>query len=269
MRKYLAFAVAPGLLLIAGSGAPEHAAAQGSGIARSDVATVFGYYGVSDGNSDRRFATAWANVVLAAGLGAHAEVHAMDREEDAGYFAGGLSWNTRAVEVRGWLGTSTANAGILPELHARLEAAYRTRAELGLVLQPAVSFRSYRNGAEEAAIEAQVLKYTAVGSGSLVLSALARAMLADPGSRGSASFGAGLTYAECRRFSIGLSVEGGRAAYDGLLAPGTVDERYFSIRPAASLFLTDRIELIGLAEYSGRESYDVYGGHVGLKVHLD
>src|SRR5690606_37264020 len=104
--------------------------------------------------------------------------------------------------------------------------------------------------------------YTPLNTGSLIMSVLGRATITDPGRHVSAAFGAGLTYAEFQKFSIGLTVESGRAAYDGLLAPGVLDERYLSIRPLASLFLTENIELFGMLEYSGRHSYSILGGHL-------
>jgi len=269
LRRCCVPAFLAGLVILVGGGPLERAAAQESAIARSDITTVFGYYGVTNGHSGRRFASAWGNAYFQNGLGTHAEAHFMDREETAGYLAGGLSWNGDFAEMRGWLGTSTENDGILPELHARIEAVYRSRAELGFVISPALIHRSFRNGAEESAAEIQITKYTPFYAGSLIMSVIGRATLTDPGRHASAAFGAGLTYAEFQKFSIGLTVEGGRAAYDGLLAPGMLDERYFSIRPLASLFLAKDIELFGMMEYSGRESYSIFGGHLGVKVYFD
>lgn len=269
MCPYRVPAILAGFIIIAAGGAPEQAAAQGSGGVRSDLATVFGYYGVTNENSGRRFGTVWGNAYFGNGFGTHAEVHYMDREETAEYFAGGLSWNGEFASVRGWIGTSTENDGILPELHARIETTFRSRPELGWVISPALSHRAYRNGAEESAAEIEVSKHTSFGSGALIFSLLGRAIINDPGEHMSAAFGAGLTYAEFRKFSIGLTVEGGRAAYDGILAPGTFDEPYISIRPLASLFLTDNVELFGMMEYSSRESYSLFGGHLGMKIHFD
>lgn len=262
-------AILAGWLMIAGIVIPDRAAGQGSALARSDVTMVFGYYGVSHGNSDRRLATAWGNTTFANGLGMHAEAHFMDREETAAFLAGGVSWTSEFAEMRGWLGTSTENAGILPELYARFEGALRTSAGTGLVFRPALTYRSFRNSAEEAAAEIEAAKYFPVGTGVFIFSALARATYTNPGDHVSASFGAGVTYAHPRSVSVGLNLEGGRASYDGLLAPGKLDERYFSVRPVVSFYLTENTELFGLMEYSSRESYDIFGGHLGLKVHFD
>lgn len=269
MRKFRVAAFLAGLLIIAGLSIPNKVLAQGLQGARSDVTTVFGYYGVSHGISDRRFATTWANTVFANGLGAHAEAHFMDREETAGLLAGGLSWTGQSAEVRGWLGTSTDNVGILPELYARVEGAFRTNAETGFVFRSALVYRSFRNGAEEAVAEMEAAKYIPLQTGNLIISALVRGMYTDPGEHVSASFGAGLAYVHSRNVSIGINVEGGRAVYDGVLAPATFDESYFSIRPTVSFYLSDNMELVGMMEYSSRESYDVFGGHLGLKFHID
>src|SRR5690606_22495735 len=96
-----------GLLILAGSGAGGGAAAQEWRVARSDIATVLGYYGISNGSSHRRLATAWGNTSFENGLGSYAEMHFINREEAAAYFAGGLSLNGKFGELRGWIGTST------------------------------------------------------------------------------------------------------------------------------------------------------------------
>lgn len=254
---------------IALSGAATSAAAdQGFAPVRSDVTTVLGYYGLTSGISDRRFTTAWGNAHFANGFGTHAEAHFMDREESAGFFAGGVSWGGEPGEIRGWLGTSTENASILPELYARFEASYRTHSGTGLVFSPALTYRSFRNGAREAVAEMEVAKYISLGGPHLILSLMARGIASDPGRHMSASFGAGILYAQSGKVSVGLTLEGGRASYDGFLAPGTLDERYFSIRPVVSFHVTDNVEVLGLMEYSSRESYDAFGGHLGLKVHF-
>jgi len=269
MRMLCVPVIAAGLLIVSSLFAPESAFAQGMQVTRSDITTVFGYYGVSHGISDRRFTTVWGNTLFANKLGVHAEAHYMDREETAGFLAAGVSWAGESTEVRGWLGTSSENDGILPELYGRVEGTFRASAETGLVFHSALVYRSFRNTAEEAAAEIEAAKYIPLQTGNLILSALVRLIYASPGDHISGAFGAGLAYVHPMNVSVGLQVEGGRAAYDGVLAPGKFDEQYLSIRPVVSFYLTDDVELVGLMEYASRESYDVYGGHVGLKVHFD
>lgn len=236
---------------------------------RSDISTVFGYYGATHGLSERRFATAWGNAHFSSGLGAHAEAHFMDREETASYFAGGLSWTGHNMFLRGWLGTSTENDGILPELYARIEGHWRSNPETGFVISPAATYRKFRNDAEEAAIEAEIAKYYPLKSGFLILSTFGRALFVDPGDHLTASFGGGVTYAQSGKVSIGVNVEAGRAAYDGILVARTFDEPYVSLRQHVSFYVTEKAEVLGLIEYSSRLSYDIYGGYVGLKLHFD
>src|SRR5262245_19267192 len=121
----------------------QFGSARAEGPVRSDVEAIYGHYGVSNGFSDRDFFTAWGNSYFAGGLGVHAEVTQMDREERATYFAGGLSYNTQGFSLRGTLGSSTDNLNILPELFARLEATFRSSPQTGWVLIPAVTHREY------------------------------------------------------------------------------------------------------------------------------
>jgi len=192
----------------------------------------------------------------------------MDREETADYLAGALSWRTGSTELRAWLGSSSSNVAILPELYARIEGTYWASPATGFTFSPALSYRSFRNGAEEATLEAQFAKYMPLDAGTLVLTAFGRATAVDPGSHISGSLGAGLIYTHTGEFSVGFHVEGGRAAYDGLLAPGKLDELYASIRSNVSFVLTDDVELTGLMEYSTRDSYSIYGGQIGLKFYF-
>lgn len=247
----------------------EVAAGEGLQLARSDYTTVFGYYGVTHGNSHRRFTTAWGNAYFAGGLGTHAEAHVMDREDTAAFFAGGLSWSNDRAEIRGWVGTSTDNVNTLPEVYARLDASYSSPSEWGFVFRPALTYREFRNGTEEIIGEFEIAKYVSLETGYLVFTAMARGLAIDPGRHISGAFGAGVLYAQSGKVSVGIGIEGGRASYDGLLGPGELDEPYVTIRPSVSFYLTEGLELVGMMEYSSRRSYDLYGGHIGLKFRFD
>lgn len=237
---------------------------------RADVMTLAGGLAVTNGFDDRFFASTWGNLWLQSGLGLHAEAHYADREETAGFFVGGVSWNSAITDFKVALGTSTDNVGILPETYARAELAFKSPPEVGWVLTPSATYREYRNTAEELALEAQVLRYIPFGPGSLILQGLGRATFIDPGDHIAPSYGAGLQYAEAKRFSVGLLVEGGRASYDAVFGGiGFIDEKYVSVRPSMSLFLTDRIELIGRGEWTDRESFTVTGGYAGLKLYFE
>ena len=269
MRIICVPAVVTACVAVFAAAMPDVAAGQNLQLARSDITTVFGYYGVTHGNSQRRFTTAWGNAYFSSGLGAHAEAHVMSREDTAAFFAGGLSWSSDRAEVRGWVGTSTDNFNTLPEYFARLEASYSSAPEWGLVFRPAVTYRQFRNDTEEAIADIEIAKYASLETGHLVFTVMARGIVIDPGRHISGAFGAGVLYAQTGKVSVGISIEGGRASYDGLLGPGELDESYFTIRPSVSFYLTEGLELVGMMEYSSRQSYDLYGGHVGLKFRFD
>jgi hypothetical protein len=231
---------------------------------------VLGHYHVSNGFSDRTFATAWGNTWFAGGLGLHAESHYMDREEEAAFFAAGVSYNSPSFSLRGTLGTSSDNLNILPDLYGRLEASFRSSPETGWVLIPALTRREYPNGADETELQGQLLKYLPVGqTTSLIFQALVRGTWVSPGDHFVTTFGGGITYADYRKFSLGLAVEGGRAAYDATFGIGSIDEAYIAVRPSLSIYLTDKIEFVAQGEFSERESYNVMGAHVGLKFYFE
>jgi hypothetical protein len=194
----------------------------------------------------------------------------MNREEDATFFAAGVSYNTSRLSLRGTLGTSTDNLNILPEVYARFEATVRSSPETGWVFIPALTYREYPNGAHETELQGQVLKYLPMGqSTSLILQGLVRGTFVDPGDHFVTSVGAGITYAHYRKYSVGVFVEGGRAAYDATFGIGSIDEQYIAVRPSVGFYLTNSIELIAQGEFSNRDSYQVVGGHVGLKFYFD
>lgn len=244
--------------------------ADAQGPVRSDVQAIFGRYNVTNGFSDRTFETAWGNAYFANGLGVHAEIHNMNREEDATFFAAGLSYNKQSFSLRGTVGTSTDNVNILPEAYARLEASFRTPPETGWVFTPSVTYRDYPNGANETELQGQVLKYVPIGrTASLILMGLVRGTWIDPGDHFVTSIGGGITYAEYRKFSVGVVVEGGRAAYDATFGIGSIDEPYIAVRPSVGIYLTNSIELVAQGEFSDRDSYRVMGGHLGLKFYFE
>jgi YaiO family outer membrane protein len=255
-----------GLICSIGAAVPVHA----DGPIRSDLFTVFGHYHVTNGFSDRTFATTWGNAQFANGLGVHAEAHYVNREEEAAFFAAGVSHNTQSFSIRAMAGTSTDNFNILPEVSGRLEATFRSPPETGWVFAPALAYREYPNHAHETEWEGQILKYVPLGKAtSLIFQGLARTTWIHPGDHFVATFGGGVTYAEYRKFSVGVTAEAGRTAYDATLGIGSINEPYVAVRPAVGVYLTDKIELVAQGEFVDRPSYQIWGGHLGLKFYFD
>ena len=236
---------------------------------RADTTIIVGGLSVSRDFDDRFFASSWGNLWLQNGLGFHAEIHFSDREETAGLFVGGASWNSKRLSFKVTTGTSSDNDSILPETYGRAELVLRSRPEDGWVVSPSITYREYRNTAEETTAEAQIAKYIPYGKGSLILQGLARATFVDPGDHISPSYGGGLLYSEPKSYSIGLFVEGGRAAYDAVFGVGFIDEKYVSFRPSFSLFLNDRVEFLTRGELTDRRSFTVIGGYGGFKIYFD
>jgi hypothetical protein len=258
---------------------PSAAVAQTSDGRHTEIGTAHGHYHATRGFSDRAIASLWGNALAQnGGFGVHAEVHRLRREETAGFFVGGLSYNTGPLApsvfiFKGLAGSSTDKQMILPEVFARGEVAWRSDPVAGLVITPSVTYRQFRNGAHETALETQGLKYVPISDGtSLIFSGLVRWTLIDPGRHSVPAFGAGLTYSVYQRYSLGFDVEAGRASYNsisgGVATAATVNDRYYSLRPHASVFLSDRVELFAAGEYTDRESYKILGGIGGVKFYL-
>jgi hypothetical protein len=236
----------------------------------SDLHVIFGRYNVTDGFKDRTFQTAWGNTWFANGLGVHGEIHHMNREENATFFSAGLSYNTPAYSIKGIAGTSSSNELILPETYGRIEASFRSDPQSGWIVTPSATYRGYRAGIDEGSVELNVSKYVPVAAdASLIFQALGRATFIQPGDNFAPSYGGGVSYAVYKKFSIGVLVEGGRASYDAIIGRGSVDEPYVSIRPSASLYITDKLELTASGEFTDRTSYRVDGGFVGVKMYFD
>ena len=117
---------------------------------QSSVSVYGGALSVSDGFEDRSFVGAFIDHYSVAGLGTHGEVSFVSREEEATFFAGGLSYGTsESLRPRIMVGTSSSNQNILPEFYLRGALEIQTAPSEGLLATPAVTFRSYRNGVEE------------------------------------------------------------------------------------------------------------------------
>lgn len=236
----------------------------------SDVGTALGHYGVTNGFKDRTFASAWGNFYRLNGWGTHAEAHYVNREETAGLMLGGLSYNTAAFSIKGVAGTSTNNSLVMPEFYARLEGASYSKPADGLIFRPSVTYRSYRAGIEELTLEGQVQKYIPAGKdASWIWQAFAKNAFISLGDHQAPSGGVGVAYSVYKTYTVGLAVEAGVASYDSIIGLASLNERFSSVRPHASVYLNDRVELFAQGELTDRTSYRVQGAHIGLKFALD
>jgi len=164
------------------------------------------------------------------------------------------------------IGTSTDVRSILPEFYGRLSGELRSDPASGWVFNPAYTIRTYREGLTDQTAELRLVKYLPAGpSASVIVEVVGREGFLAPGPQWIPSAMAGLTYANYKRYSVGVAVELGKAQYDALVGIGSVDEPYFAIRPSASAYVGERTELFVRADYTHRTSYESLGGLAGVK----
>lgn len=232
-----------------------------------EVIFTVGALGLTEDFDDRFISTAGANVYFDSGLGFHGEATYADREEDGALFIAGVSYNTPQSQFRVSAGSSTDVEDIFPELYIRGDATLRSSPADGLVGSAGVTYRDYRNGADEVVLDGNVTKYIAYGGGeALILQSFGSIGLADPGSNVSYSIGGSIGFNSLRDYSFAVALEGGRSEYDLDLGLEGISNPFLAVRPSAGLYLTNSIEVFVRGEFVTAEIYDVYGGTVGLKI---
>jgi hypothetical protein len=239
-------------------------------VARSDYTFLAGYLGVTADLHDRAFSTSWANTYWSNGVGLHAEAHGMNREEVASFGAVGVSYEANSTRVKGTLGTSSDNREILPSFYARLEGEIKSDPAKGIVLSPSLTYRSFRSGVDEVALQGQSSFYMpAANDAYWVIQLLGRATFVSPGEDWIPAVGGSLTYASYKKYSVGLASEIGRSSYETAQGAANFNENYVSLRPTASVYVNNQVELSLTGEYTKLESYEVNGVMAGLRVHFD
>ncbi|MGH1350052.1 MAG: YaiO family outer membrane beta-barrel protein [Methyloligellaceae bacterium] len=239
------------------------------GLKDADIYILGGHQNLNQGYSDRTYSTVFANMYYNNGMGIHAELLNMNREEDSSYIAAGLSYITGNHSIKAIIGTSTDNDGILPELLIRGEISYKTSPEIGFVFTPSVTHRRYRNTAEEVSLDTNATKYFSVGYGkSLILQAFGRVVFSTPGNKTSPSGGIDFTFSEHKKYSMGLTFEGGKSSYSSVLDLSEIGLSYYSVRPHVGIFLNKNMELTISGEYTDLNDYEILGGNAGIKYHF-
>lgn len=240
---------------------------------RGDAYFYVGGLGVTNGYADRWFLGLVGNVYYESGLGLHLDTAYVNREENAGYFAGGISGELSS-RVRGKVmgGTSSNNMGILPEVYVRGELEIASAPEKGVLLRPSLTYRSYRNGVNEGTGHIEAVRYfPPSANGTFWIGQLgAAATYSDPGSNIGWELTGGGTYVAPDFGTIGTMLVGGNMAYDSVLGASSVSvgNSFFGVRPFASYYLNDRAELIARGEIITTEFYNLFGGTLGLKVNF-
>ena len=240
---------------------------------RGDAYFYVGGLNVTDGFSDRWFLGLAANAYYSSGLGLHIDTSYIDREENAGFFAAGVSTKlTPRIRAKIMGGTSSSNEGILPEIYARGELAITSEPELGLVLRPSLTYRSFRNGVDEGTGQIEIVRYfRPFANGGFAVGQIgASGTFSDPGSNFGYELSAGATYVAPNIGTIGATAVAGNMAYDSVLGPSSlsVDNGFIGIRPVASYYLGENAELIARGEIMFTDFYDLFGGSIGIKFNF-
>lgn len=239
--------------------------------AAHDKSVVLAYAGVLDlgANLDTRiYQGGFADIYTDDNVGFHADIVHVDREENATYFAGGISFAlTDHVRPKIMVGSSTDNTAILPDIYASFGVQFKPGENSGWVLTPGVAYRHYRNGTEDTIGSFAVAKYFSVPwdhNGYYAAQAsISTSLSATDRARVSAT--AGLQ--TVRKSGVGLGVTGevGALVRDPVLGTN-LRGRYFAVRPNLAVPLFPKVQLIARGEYAETELYTAQGGSTGIKV---
>ena len=226
--------------------------------------------GVTNGFSSRYSAGLAANV-FTPGVDVHAQGAGQWQEESAAFFAGGVSIPiTPYLKPTFLAGTSTDNRGILPQLYLYGKVTYTAPAEIGLVVAPAFTYRSYRNTVQESVPRLELIYYLPPNpNGSFVLlQAAGSVSFVSPGYHTGFEISGAASYIVPKQWTAGLEVFGGQMAYDNIICVTAcgIQNGFIGARPKVTLFATDRLELIARGEIVHTDFYNMFGGTLGVKV---
>ena len=235
-----------------------------------DVLATGTALGVTNGFSSRFAAGLNANF-NAPGFEVHVQGNGLWQEESAAFFAGGFSVPiTPNLKSTVLAGTSTANQGILPQLYLYGKLAYATPPDVGVIIAPAFTYRSYRNGVQESVPRLELIYYLPPSpSGSFVLlQAFGSVAFVSPGYHTGFEVSGAVSYNVPRKWSLGIEGFGGVMAYDNILCVTAcgIQNGFIGARPKLTLFATDTIEVILRGEIVRTDFYNMYGGTLGVKV---
>ncbi len=237
---------------------------------KGDFQASGGAYSVDSGFSDRAFVALQGSLYDETGFGVHVDTSHVQREEEAVFFAAGLSYAiSPSVRAKLMAGTSTENDGIQPDLYLNGSATVDFGPQAGLVLVPELIYRSYRNGVEEVQGQATLNKYFApFQDGSYIVGSVSGSVnYVTPGDNVGWEAGASLLHVRPRYMSMGLGAVVGSSAYDNQLGATSIGVRndYVGLRPSASMYLSPDVEVFVRGEYLWTDFYELAGGFAGIK----
>lgn len=235
----------------------------------SDVTILGGALGVDSGIKDRIFGGVVVNY-YSGDLGLHADVQAIDREEDGVFGAVGASFSLGDhLRPRVMIGTSTNNDFILPTLYLSGEVQYFPVVGGSTIITPSVAYRRYADESDELLPALDVVQYFNIpGDKGGYYAARVRGLVSITSAADNGyGIGAGIQTVRNSGFSAGLYGEAGRLVYDTRVGIDAASN-YYVLRPSAGIRIGKRNELFIRGEYADTGFYKISGGLIGLKFGL-
>ncbi len=232
-------------------------------------ATVYaGVLALDQGFGTRTFEGGFVDVYANDKLGLHADVVAVQREENALYASIGASFAfSPHVRPKLMIGTSTTNLNILPDQFASLSVQIKPGTNSGWVVTPSVAYRHYRNGNRDTLASLAVAKYFNIAAdphGYYVVQAAATTVFQRNG-RAMSTGSLGVQTVRASGVSFGITGEAGALVRDPV-AGAVNGGQFYAVRPSLSVPIVKGIEVFARGEYADTTQYTAKGGTTGLKV---
>ena len=231
---------------------------------------VLTYVGLLDviGGDTRVYAGGMADIYTERGIGLHADVVTVDREENATYFGGGMSFAVNDhIRPKFMIGTSTGNRAVLPDLFLQGTVRIKPGDNSGWVITPGVAYRHFRDGQHETVGSLQVAKYFSApfDAGGYYVAQLGAETTIEASNPARVAFNGGISTVRKSGVIVGISGEVGTLFRDPI-ATTNFRGRFFAIRPNLELPLFDKFSLTTRGEYVNTQLYNALGGSAGVKV---
>lgn len=226
---------------------------------------TFGHLNVDSGLQDR------SSVALTGAFNVSQETELLfdisrqEREEDATYVSAGVSQKFGNKTGRLVFGTSTQNAGILPEFFVEGGLTVDAGPQSGVLYTATASHARYRNGSDLTRLGGEVVKYHKPNQSGGYFITQANAFLsnANPGGNTGWEVGGAITYVSGQSWTVGASGSLGNSAYEAATRT-TVENRFWSVRPFVTYDLGQSTTLVMRGEYVDSDLFNIQGGSIGV-----
>lgn len=251
------------LIVAATAAFSAHSAVAQESVGRASL--TFGQLNLDSGLQDRQTTSLTGAVSVAPNTELLFDISRQQREEDATYFAAGLSQKFGDTTGRLTFGTSTTNTGILPEFFVEGALTVDSGPEAGTLFTVLASHSRYRNGSDVTRLGGEVVKYydPNANGGYFITQANAFLSNANPGGNTGWEIGGAVTYVSGQSWTLGASGSLGNSAYEAATRT-TVENRFWSIRPFVTYDLGDSTTIVMRGEYVDSDLFKIQGGSIGV-----